>query len=68
MQSFPSVVKPTSVEQQLSQLSSSCLLVDISCHSKISNLGHSAGSTAAKQTVTGSNVSVKHKMFMPDGA
>lgn len=63
MLSFSSAVKPASMDQQLSQLRSSCSLVDISCHSKVSNLGHSAVSAAAEQTVTGRNVSVKQTKY-----
>lgn len=63
MLSLSNAVKPASLEQQVSYLPNSCSLVDISCHSKVSNLGHSAGPTAAKQTVTGSNVSVKQTKY-----
>lgn len=52
-------VKPVSLEQQLSHLLSPCSLVDISCHSEVSYLGHSAGSSAAEQAVTSGNVSVE---------
>lgn len=30
--------------------------VDISCHPKVPNLGHSVGPSAAQQTVPGSNI------------
>lgn len=59
MMSFSNAVRRVSLEQQLSHLPGSCLPVDVSCHSKVSNLSHSAGAGAAQQTVTGGDVSVE---------